>query len=78
MESAQIESFRKGAYYTLRVQTRPGEIEDWEGCQLDGVVNVGFTDSEAKQEYVKFELMAAAPASMLLEPHRIVEIISED
>ena len=78
MDKAQIESHRKGAYYTFRVQTRPGVVEDWEGCLLDGLVNVSFAGADdTQQEYVKFQLAAAAPASMLLESHRIVELVSE-
>ena len=78
MDSAQIESHRKGVYYTLRVQTRPGVVEDWEGCLLDGVVDVSFAGvADSHQEYVKFQLAAAAPASMLLESHRIVELVPE-
>ena len=79
MDVAEIEAQRKGVPYTFRVQTRPGAIEDWEGCVLDGVVNVAFmATGDHFDEYVKFQLAAAAPASMLLEPRRLVEMIREN
>jgi len=78
MDTEEISAQRKGVMYTFRVQTRPGVVEDWEGCVLDGIVEVGFPEAaEAPYEYVKFQLAAAAPASMLLEPLRIVEMIRE-
>lgn len=78
MDVAEIASQRRGVNYTIRVQTRPGVVEDWEGCVLEGVVHVGFPDEEgAPHEYVKFQLAAASPASLLLEPLRVVELIRE-
>jgi hypothetical protein len=79
MDVAEIEAQRKGVPYTFRVQARPGAVEDWEGCVLDGIVHVAFPDAaEHPDEYVKFQLAAAAPASMLLEPLRLVEMVRED